>query len=217
MRIRTDQELFDKIDEELAWRRADISRLRKVILDNQKSNELIYKTLLRSSIPLIYAHWEGFIKEASLAYFNFITARRLKFSELTKGFLALYIQHEFILRDTLTDFEKAIEIQKFFSSSLQERSEIKKIPEPIKTKSNLNSVILKEIVSLLDLDYERFRGFEIFLDSKLLNIRNKIAHGEYRDVNWSDYDEVHKIVSQLLVEFKDQIQNNVVLKKYIKE
>ena len=217
MRIRSDQELFDKIDEELVWRRADISRLRKLILDNRGPNELIYKTLLRSSIPLIYAHWEGFIKEASLAYFNFIALRKFKFNELTQGFLSLYIQNEFINGNTLSDFEKAISINNFFTTELDNRSDIKKVPEPIKTRSNLNSTILKEIILILELDYEKFRGFENFLDSKLLNLRNKIAHGEYKDVSWADYDEVHKVVAQLMVEYKDQVQNNVVLKKYFKQ
>jgi len=216
MKIRTDSELFDKIDSELSWRRADLLRLRKTILDNKTKNDLLYKALLRSSIPMLYAHWEGFIKEASLSYLNYISIKKLTYKELNKGILAVYIQNEFINRGNMTAFEKGLAISNFFEQDLAERSNIKGIPDPIKTKSNLNSLVLKEIMSILDLDYEKFRGFEVFIDFKLVQARNKIAHGEFKNIYWQFYNEIYTIVIQLIEIFKDEIQNNVVLRQYLK-
>lgn len=216
MKIRTDQELFDKMDGELSWRRTDISRLRGMILTTEKSNSLLYKTLLRSSIPMIYAHWEGFIKEVALSYLNYISMRKFSYKLLNKGVLSLYVQNQFISTTNKTSFEKALAICDFFENRLDEKSNVKSIPDPIKTKSNLNSEVLKEIVQILDLNYEKFRGFEAFIDSRLLEARNKIAHGEYREIDWEFYDEAQKIVILLIEEFKDQIENNVVQKKHLK-
>ncbi|HMH32779.1 MAG TPA: MAE_28990/MAE_18760 family HEPN-like nuclease [Puia sp.] len=216
MKIRTDHELFDKIDTELSWRRLDILRLRKVILETRSRDELSYKTLLRSAIPLIYAHWEGFIKESSLALFNFISMRKLRYRSLNKGFFSLYLQTQFLSDQGSNDFEKGAAIVEFFQNNLEDRSNIKSIPEPIKTRSNLNSLVLKEIFFVLDLDYEMFRGFEVFIDNRLLESRNKIAHGEYREVDWAFYDEIHTNIIQLLSNFRDQIQNMVVQKKYFR-
>lgn len=214
MKIRTDQELFDRIDGELSWRKADFFRLKKVILDNQAKDNLLYQTLLRSSIPIVYAHWEGFIKEAALSYLNFISIRKLPFRSLNSGSLSLYLIEEFLNQNNSTNFEKAISIIEFFEKKLDERSNLNSIPDPIKTRSNLNSDALKEIISILELDYECFRVFEVFIDARLLEARNKIAHGEYREIDWTFFDEAFKIVIKLMEEFRTQIQNAVVLKKY---
>jgi len=214
MKIRTEQQLFDNIDQEMSWRKTDLIRLRKAIIDIEKSNELLYKTLLRSSIPLLYAHWEGFIKQASIFYINYISLRKLPYNVLNKGVLAKFIQTEFLSKSSNNDFEKGIALINFFENQLNERSNLKGIPDPINTKANLSSSVLKEIIEFLDLSYLEFSPFAVFIDLRLLEARNKIAHGEYREVDRKFYDEAHEIVIRLITEYKDQIQNNVVLKKY---
>lgn len=204
--------LFDKLNDNISWRKAELLRYRQVIIAH-KNTPLILTPLLRSAIPILYAHWEGFVKESSLQYFNFIAFRKMQFAKLNKGLLSTYIQ-ENILPSNKSKFEIGMALIDFFELKIQERSDIKSIPEPIKTKSNLNSDVLKDITSTLDLDYEKFRGYEALINKKLLEARNKIAHGEYRIIEWDLYDELYLNILALMNTFNNEIQNNVAQNKY---
>lgn len=214
MKVRSDDELIDTITGFFTWRILDISRLRQSILSTKK-NHLKFQTLLRASIPMLYAHWEGFIKEAATAYYTYISTKKLMFKELQQGMLSKYIENEFINKSYST-VDMSFDIVHFFSNSLDQRSNNNKVPEPINTRSNLNSTVLREILLILGLDYEKFRGYEVFIDSKLLNARNKIAHGEYKTIEYEFYDEMHQFVITAMRTFKDEIENNAVQKKYKK-
>ena len=85
--------------------------------------------------------------------------------------------------------------------------EICKIPHKtsINTESNLNSKVLRNIIQSLGFEYSHYISKEHFIDKKLLSTRNEIAHGEYRQVEYSDFDEVFSIVLPLMDYFKTQI------------
>ncbi len=121
---------------------------------------------------------------------------------------------EVLIEKQKSDFENGIAIVEFFEANYESRSELKAIPNPVKTKSNLNSEVLREIVELFELDYEKFRGFENLIDSKLLALRNKIAHGEYRKIEYELYDELYFACLTLINLFNTEIQNCVVLEQY---
>lgn len=97
---------------------------------------------------------------------------------------------------------------------LDQISDFKFIKEPISTKSNLNSKVLKEIVLILGLKYDSFEGYEQAIDKKLLDLRNGIAHGENRSLDYSTYLEIYNLVIYLIEQFKTEIQNAVAIKSY---
>lgn len=212
MKIRTKEDLQNKIEGEFSWRITDLIRLRSLII---KSDGLTKKTVLRSAIPILYAHWEGFVKEASSYLINFISLRRLQYNELTKGLLAIHIS-ENILSNNETFFDKAVSIIDLFENKITERSNLKSIPKPINTKSNLNSEVLKEIITILELDYEKFRAYENLIDNQLLEARNKVAHGEYRDIEWEFYDQLHEKIVELIKLLQIEILNCVAMDNYKK-
>lgn len=214
MKIKTENEFFDRIDKEISWRKTDLIRLRDLIFQNK--NSIVSKTLLRSAIPIIYAHWEGFVKESSLFYVNYISTKRLKFKEHLSGILALYVKAQYLSKESHTDFEKALQICNFLQNDMDERGDIYSLPSPVKTKSNLNSDVLKEIMEVLNLDYSKFEGYEVLINSKLLEARNKIAHGEYREISMDFYTELHDVIFTLLELFKTELENAVIQKQYKK-
>lgn len=72
MKIRTVEILSDKISEDLAWRKKELTDLKYII--DTKSLSLVRKSLLgRCGIAILYAHWEGFIKKSSLRFLEFIS------------------------------------------------------------------------------------------------------------------------------------------------
>ncbi|MDB9476799.1 MAE_28990/MAE_18760 family HEPN-like nuclease [Dolichospermum circinale] len=60
--------------------------------------------------------------------------------------------------------------------------------------SNLSASVFKEIISMLGLDYSLYESKEVFINKRLLEKRNLIAHGNYLDIDEKDYDELHTIV-----------------------
>jgi hypothetical protein len=84
----------------------------------------------------------------------------------------------------------------------------------IKTQSNLNSVILKEILSTIGIDYSQYELKEKFIDSQLLNIRNTVAHGQDLDLNNTDFEELYREVTNLMVTFKNDVLNGAYLSIY---
>ena len=86
----------------------------------------------------------------------------------------------------------------------------------IKTQSNLNSNILKEILSILGIDYRQFELKEKYIDSQLLKIRNSVAHGQNPDITEIDFYELYSEITIMMTTIKTEISNNASLAKYKK-
>jgi len=91
MKGSTVEDLYDFMSDELWWRRKELDDIKWLIQKNSGS-ESKKKVLLRSAITMLYAHWEGFIKNVSKAYINFVAKRRFKYAELSSNFLALALR-----------------------------------------------------------------------------------------------------------------------------
>ena len=213
MKVRTEADFYNKVAEELSWRKMDMLRMKQLILKNE--NNPLSKTLLRAAVPIIYAHWEGFIKEIAVSYLNFISLRGLKYREHNKGVLALHIKWRFFSKSSqYSELERAAQLLDFIDVEYDTRSNLKAIPDPIKTNSNLNYEVLKEILAILDIDHSKFDAHKTFIDSQLLDARNGIAHGEYRDIDMQLYTQLNDIVLKLLEDFKTELENKVAQKEY---
>ena len=58
---RTEQMLVDNLDNDLAWRIKELSIIKNKI-PQSKNNE--QEALIRAGVTILYAHWEGFVKNA---------------------------------------------------------------------------------------------------------------------------------------------------------
>ena len=67
--IYTKDELYNRIDDEIGWRKKEL-KLFKDKIPTEKSE--LQVAMLRSSIPIIYAHWEGFVKTACEYYWEYV-------------------------------------------------------------------------------------------------------------------------------------------------
>jgi hypothetical protein len=78
---RTAYQLQQKLDKDFAWRLQEIASIRKSIHSASGRNQV---ALLRAAVPLLYAHWEGFIKTASFGYAGYISSIGIQFSQAKK-------------------------------------------------------------------------------------------------------------------------------------
>lgn len=209
MKIRTKENFIDLIDKEIAWRRKELSYLK----GNVKENSPYFKTHLRSAIVLLYAHWEGFIKNSCELYLTYIKSQKLNYNELSENIIALSLKYN------LKEFEQTnkstihCQIVDFLLNNLNQRAAI---PENdiIKTGSNLNSNILKEILTTVGLDYKEYELKNNLLDTVLLKNRNSIAHGEYIALDEVNYNDLYKDILAIMDDIKTRLSNSVVLESY---
>lgn len=78
MRLRTLSSLQDALDNAFAWRIKEIAAMKMSV--ESKSMSMTQTTLIRAGVPLLYAHWEGFIKQASQFYLEYVSNQRLKYN-----------------------------------------------------------------------------------------------------------------------------------------
>jgi hypothetical protein len=212
MTIRTVERLSDALAGELAWRKKELSSI-KALVDDQGSKRSRRDALVRAGVALLYAHWEGFVREAGRKYLEFVALQRLKYKDLATNFIALSARH--LLRSA-QDTERVklhLAVTNFFINELGKSSRVP-FNEGVRTQSNLSSAVLREIVDTLGLDYSVYATKENLLDESLLRSRNSIAHGEYLPVTVDRYNELHEQVIDLMDVLRTQIDNAASTKLY---
>ncbi|HLP91152.1 MAG TPA: MAE_28990/MAE_18760 family HEPN-like nuclease [Nostocaceae cyanobacterium] len=210
-KIRTPEQLSDKLAEELAWRKKELSIL-KSLIDSKSFESAKRNALLRSGITMLYAHWEGFVKVAANSYVEFVAMQKLPYNQLANNFIALAMKDQL---DQAKETEKATiynEVAEFFMTKLNDRSVIKY--EFRIATSNLSSSVFKEIMCMIGLDYSFYESKEVLIDEQLLKNRNIIAHGNYLDIDEKRYDEWHTKVIEMMDTLRNQIDNAASTKQY---
>ena len=84
-KIRSINELQDALDKDMAWRIKELANIKSILSKSAKFEE----TIVRTGILILYSHWEGFVKNASIAYINFVSSKKLKAQDLTKNFITI--------------------------------------------------------------------------------------------------------------------------------
>lgn len=211
MKVRTKEDLLDLLDADLAWRKKELSYL----LSNVNVKSPNYKTSVRSGIVLLYSHWEGFIKLASEYYLSYVKYLKLNYSELRECFIAISLKEKLTVFENTNKSTIHTQVVSFLLNDLNQKASI---PNEyiIKTGSNLNSEVLKEILTTVGIDYADYELKANLIDGILLRHRNSIAHGQYLPLEEIEYKHLHNEILSMMINYKIQISNAVVLELYKK-
>jgi hypothetical protein len=212
MKIRTLEDFIDRLDEDLVWRRKEISYLFNKAQRKDNTNRL---TEIRACVLFIYAHWEGFIKNASEYYLLYVKSQKKRFCDLKDNFLSIKFMNKIqecseskvhgVYFNVLNDILDSLELRSDYS-----------IDGIIKTNSNLTSKILESILSIIGFDKTLFELKHNLIDENLVKYRNEIAHGEFVEYEFSQLEEIKNVVVNMLEEFKDRLGNAATQKEYQK-
>lgn len=183
-----------EMEQDLAWRDDELR-----FMENQAAGlpEPSASRYRRAMVLLVYAHLEGFVKFAFVAYANAINGVNLSVGDVEWSIAASSLTQVFsrmrdgdrkseIFRSTLPDDSK---LHRFCRDRdfLEQLKEFEKLPvgipvdEVVDTESNIKPVVLKKMLYRLGLDEKWADGWAPDLN-RLLQARNGIAHGELRDV-----------------------------------
>ena len=213
----TYEQLDDALDDDLAWRKREITEL--LFKAKESDSKVLYKSL----ILLLYAHWEGYVKKSSKLYVRFVADRKIQLKNLTENFKAVAVKGVINKcmesKDTLTLSNELKFIQKY--TEFEEKKFKNKInPDDnsdksiIDTGSNLNAEVYKNIHDVIGISYKS--ALEIrasYIDNNLLSIRNSIGHGNKyeggeRDVlplNSEEITRLKDVIFTLLDSYRDDL------------
>jgi len=218
MKIRDLNELEEKIDEELAWRKKELTSIRIDVSNSQEKGSSEQSKAIRIGIAMLYAHWEGAIKSIAEFYLIYVSGLHLKYSELKTNFLAITIKNDL---NEFEDTKKATVHNKLIDNIYSKKDEPSRIPykNVIKTDSNLKMEVFKEIVATIGIDENPYILKGKIIDYTLLANRNRIAHGERFErlegiSNVSEYMELHTTVLEIIEQFSCSVKEAAKNEEY---
>jgi hypothetical protein len=202
--------LTDKIVADFSWRRKELTLIKNKIPIEKNP---LQTALIRATIPLLYAHWEGFVKVNMSYYLEYVSNKYLKNNELKSSFIALSLQNK--LGDLKTsNFSHRTKIIDFLFNDIENQSNIPK-KNIINTKSNLKFEVLQEILFILDLEDNHIESQKELIDDLVVE-RNFIAHGEHKLIDYETFENFYNDTIALMAYLKTTIENNALQEKYKK-
>jgi len=194
-------DFLDYLEEDLAWRKQEITSL--LLLDSNQSNLVVAK----ASVLLIYSHWEGYIKNICKKYLLHLSGLQLPINDLTTNLQGVALKsvagRTLESNNSLTLTNEIELLQKIYS----EISDVFTIPEKIlreknkdfiNTKDNLNLSVLNSFCKIVGIgQVTMVLGREKYLDQGLLHQRNAISHGSKVDIRSREFnlgiDDIKKL------------------------
>lgn len=210
-KIKTKDDLIAYIDKLMAQRRLEIHYLKSILESKKGSKE---NTVLSKALILIsYSHFEGFIKEVSsryLDYVNFLSLPRKELSLKMNAVLLAWIGEVPKKQCKKDTTENILEYISNDNSHLKFESGPLTNPE-----SNLKSDVLLKIINNVGGQDNCFdEGDIFFLENKLLKYRNCFAHGDNNYIKVEDAIKIANKTLNLMSKYKDMIENMIAVEIY---
>ena len=203
-KVFTFSDLTRLIGEDYAWRRKEL-KLIKDHVESPSPNSPMQNAALRFAVPILYAHWEGFVKKSCELYLEFVSNKYLKHNQLKPQFIALSLTKK-LGRLEIKNIEEKTKTVDFLLKEINKNS-------IIQTKSNLRYNVFEEIIFVLDLDISKFSMYQSLIDD-LVDSRNNIAHGDYLRVQYSAYESMHLDIQLLMELLKNELENAAITETF---
>lgn len=209
-KARTIADISSKLDDEFTWRKRELIFIYQEI---QGCKGDVQVALIRAAIVLLYAHWEGFVKNAAELFLKYVESRKHKIQQVTFNLAALALRKQL---DTITETNKYTLRTAALQEILSQLSANVKLTynTSVSAKSNLNNEVFTEIAHVIGLNVASYTSVSSDIDG-LVNYRNKIAHGEYLWMNVAEYKEYSENILQIMSIIKTDIENSCVTKSYL--
>jgi hypothetical protein len=211
VRLRILEQLEEQLSSNLKRRKLELSAMRGLIRRNQDASN---SPLIRAATMLLYAHWEGFVRDAASFYINFVSNQGLQQQSLATNFLALCLRSELLAcgRPSATQHNLCVATLR---SELTQPAAISEAV--VDTRDNLRGEVFRDIAELLGIEFTRYAPKEKFIDYTLCDRRNAVAHGRLDVFGPGMYDEMHDEVVWLIDSFRDDILNAATTKRYLRD
>lgn len=222
-------ELWAEIEADQAWREDEIRFLQNRL--SGLESDLDKRRFRRALILILYAHFEGFFRFALSHYIKAVNRAGLTCQEAQTALAAATLTEVFRELRNPTSKSRAFQrslpddakLHRFardkeFLDRLEDfMSRRLAIPDDvIDTESNLKPHVIRKNLYHLGFSPDKFSAFEGQVN-KLLNFRNRIAHGETRQgIDDEDYASLREAAQKMMNEMKREIMQSIESKDYIR-
>lgn len=210
------KKIIEEIEIANEWRTNEFINIKniyeKLSTDERRSNSL-QKYILKSSVPMIYAHWEGFVVSSLKIVFEKLNEEKLTCKTTHNTLLTCSYEQKLKSLTDSTHFEK---YEKHLTAIIEMFERQVVFSNKIDTKSNLTFEILLEICKKLRFDSSKFETYKLELN-QLVNVRNSLAHGEnnYSYDTLQDIEKYFALFKDLYSLFLFEIESFFNKKKYL--
>jgi hypothetical protein len=222
------ESIWAQIEQEQTWRTDEIR-----FFDNQASklSESDQDKFRRANILLLYAHYEGFCKFVFTIYVDTINNEGIRCNDANFFLVAATLENVF--KELRNPDSKALEFKhslpddkklhvfardkQFIERSTTFQQRTIAIPETVvDTESNLKPVVLRKNLYRLGFPHDALQDVEGSI-SRLLNIRNEIAHGaNSRGVTNTEYESLRRSAFKVMDTIKRYIMDALTSKEYLR-
>ena len=162
----------------------------------------------------LYAHFEGFTKEAAESYVQLVSRQGLACERLKTNFVALCARSAIREAGGSNLTRLHMGVVEFLTYNQRNTAKFS-YDKAIDTESNVNSRVFSNILDTVGIPMDDFFSTRMLLvDGSLLANRNAIAHGERIEVDHETYIQLNQLVIDLLDHFRDCLENAAVLRSY---
>lgn len=207
----SDEEFEVLVAEAVDRRREEINLVLRVVAN--ETNTVLEQTAAIMALPVLYAHWEGFVKEVVGEYVDFIEKQLLVPSQAHPTIISFAMRKNLkLLRETgsvehMTDFA----VWMIGASN----SPVKFEDKHIETGGNLSYKNLKDLCDNLKIDVANLQSEKKKIDA-LLSKRNNIAHtGRPPKFDTSNVMDEAALVMRLIENFEKILCDCANSKKYM--
>jgi len=204
--------ILEQITNNLDLRRFEINKLRRIML--RYVDCPLEPTVALMTIPIIYAQWEGYVKEVCQLYLEHIESAVSCCKDLQPAIIGYLWTPMLRLLTSGLNIERKKMVAEKAINSLTEPVAFAEAEKAIETKSNLNFAVLKDIADSLCLDIAHLIRWKNHLDA-LVNLRNNIAHGSRpRALKYEEFDIHASATIQLMENFEKIIISALFSKSF---
>lgn len=201
-------EVIVEIQEDNNWRDGELAKFK---VNPHKVDQQLWD---RMCIPMIYAHWEGYIVSSLRVLIGHLNKLELSLRDVDTKLIVVGLGKNYNSLSGKQSFDQKVDFTDKFIALFESAIKFKK---DIDTKSNLNSKVLKELCNMFGFSFEKFENVCSDID-RIVTFRNKIAHGENSIL--PDADNIEKYISSVnnatdifLQEIDNFLSNKTYLKK----
>jgi hypothetical protein len=202
--IRTLEQLESSLTEDLKWRAHEMQQWEQVA-NRCRVHEL--PGILRGGTALVYAHWEGYVKESARAYLEYVSRKGLKIAQLRSEIAAVALREKLGQGEASKISAMHTEIVEVLRQADQLPAKIPYDSAVIRTHSNLKFEVFADIMHSIGCDASRHEIYRSTINARLLRHRNDIAHGRAEYVTLSDWMDIRNRVLLILKDVRSQISN----------
>lgn len=206
------EDILAQIAENLDLRRLEITNLRRIVLNHV--GKPLENTAVRMSLPMLYAHWEGYVKEACQLYLEYIETSVATAKQLHPALLGYLWTPMLRPISGGLNFEHRKAVAECAQTGVRKSVRFGDAEKAINTRSNLSFSVLDGIAKNLCLDVSSIASQRRRLDA-FVNMRNNIAHGfSPRALKYADFEEHAEVIVRLMEEFEQALGNSIQSRRF---